>query len=298
MDRSQKGQEIYVESMEKSALDKTRILPFVKQGIIIDMGAGAGPITYLLSNNFPNSKIIAVDNSDDMINRLKKRFLDTNIEIVQSDARDFKYSEPIDTIILISTVHEIFSFNNYSHQGVIETFQNIKHQLKKGGRLIIRDGVQPEDEILYISPKNEGTYRRFFKFSESFRVRPLIFYEGTFQKDSFIQHRSKNFEDFYKNKFFFEMHSQDVSELLSKYFYAEENWVVELKEQFGIWSLREYQRILIELGFYIVYAEAYVLPYLYKNYYSKDFNLFKLESGLLTKTQYPPSTMILVAEKP
>jgi ubiquinone/menaquinone biosynthesis C-methylase UbiE len=298
MERTTKGQELYVSAMEKSAEDKMRVFPFVRKKIIVDMGAGSGPITALLLQKFPQSKIVAVDNSSDMVSRLKKRFKDNSqVEVIKANAQTFSYSQPIDTILFISVMHEIFSFNHYSHEEVIEALKKAHKLLKKEGRLIIRDGVQPEQETLYLKPKHKEAYRRFNQFIESFKVRPLVFSEGTFHRDSFLQHHPRDYQEFKKGNYLIEMHSQDVSELLSKYFYPQVNWKIELSEQFGIWTLREYQHILIEMGYYIVYAETYVLSYLLKTHYNQDFAVFKLENGTLVKAQYPPSTMILVAEK-
>jgi len=297
-ERGREGQKFYISSMEKSAIDKTRVFPFVREGIIADMGAGAGPITELLSKQFPQSKILAVDNADDMVTRLRARFKNaTNVEVIAGDVQTLSYSQKINTILFISVLHEIFSFANYSHQVVIDTLRNAYRLLSPGGRLIIRDGVQPEQEVLYLQPRHEEAYKRFHRFVKDFRVRPLVFAEGTFRKDSFVQQKPKDFAEFEKSNFLIEMASQDVSEFLSKYFYPECNWKVELTEQFGIWTLREYQHILLELGFFVSYAETYVLPYLLETHYRKDVDIFKLEGGQLVKAPYPPSTMILVAEK-
>lgn len=298
MQRTHKGQEIYVKSMEKSAEDKMRVFPFIRGELIVDIGAGAGAVTELLASKFPKRKIIAVDNSHQMIARLKKRFINhKNIEIIKADARKFSYPQNVDTILFISVFHEIFSFSDYSHQEVIQTLKNAYRLLKKSGRLIIRDGVQPEQETLYLEPLHHASYVQFQKFVKSFKVRPMVITEGTFQKDSFVQHKAKSFPKFSEGKYYYEMHSQDVSELMSKYFYSEENWKVELSEQFGIWTLREYIRTLEEIGFEIIHAETYVLSYLAKNHYFKDFKLYKLIKGQLKKADFPPSTMIIVSEK-
>lgn len=298
MERSSQGQDFYISSMEKSAKEKTRVFPFVREGIIVDMGAGAGPVTELLTQKFPQSRIVAVDYDDDMIARLQGRFQNNpRVKIVKADARDFSFPEPVNTLLFVSVLHEIFSFTNYSHQTVINTLKNAYHFLAPSGRLIIRDGVQPEQENLYLKPKHQEAYNRFFRFVQDFKVRPMVFNLGTFQQDSFVQQPAKDFAEFVKGSFYIEMHSQDVSELLSKYFYPEVNWVAELKEQFGIWTLREYQHVLIELGFHIVYSETYVLPYLLENHYTQDFEVYKLENGQLIRSSYPPSTMILVVEK-
>jgi len=296
--RNNQGQNFYVSSMEKSAKDKARLFPFVRGKLIVDMGAGAGPLSELLSIHFPESKIIAVDCEQDMIVRLKKRFKENpRIKVVKSNVQTFSCPEKVDTVIFTSVLHEVFSFKDYSHQEVIETLKNVHKILTPGGRLIIRDGIQPEQETLYLRAKNSWAYEKFNRFVKNFRVRPIVFCKGVFNNDSFIQQKPKDYEEFEKKKFFIEMHSQDASELLSKYFYSEDNWEIELKEQFGIWSLREYQHVLIDIGYHIVYAETYVLPYLIKEHYSKDFDVYRLENGYPTKIQYPPSTMILVAEK-
>lgn len=298
IDRSKKGEEIYIQSMEKSVGDKTKIFPYVRPGVIVDIGAGAGPLDELLLREFPGSKIVAVDLSDEMIKVLNNRFKNKkNIEIVKSSAQDFKYSEKVNTFIFVSTMHEVFSFSDYSHEEVLKTLKNCFKQLAPHGRLIIRDGIQPEDKTLYLKPKNEWSYERFFKFVKEFHVRPLIHSVGTFHNDTFVQHKAGNYQEFDENEFLIEMHSQDLSELLSKYHYDETNWPIELTEQFGIWTLREYQHILIELGFSIVHAETYVLQYLLDTHYYKDFDVYERREGRLIKAEYPPSTMILVAEK-
>ncbi len=299
MERSLEGQEIYVSSMEKSAQEKLRVFPYVKSGIIVDMGAGAGPVTELLTHKFGDSKILAVDIAPTMVRRLKERFQgNPKVEVIEAKAEGFSYPTEVDSVLFVSTLHEVFSFNDYSHEEVIQTLARTKDLLKKGGRLIIRDGVQPEEETLYVRPIHPDAYRRFLKFVKDFKVRPLVYALGTWRGgDSFVQHKPKDFDEFVMGGFYIEMHSQDVSELLSKYFYNEANWPVELSEQYGIWTLREYQKILLEIGFAIVHAETYVLPYLLQNHYSNDFEVFKLNNGGLTKAPYPPSTMILVAEK-
>jgi SAM-dependent methyltransferase len=298
-DRSQKGEEIYVESMEKSADDKEKIFPYVKEGIIVDMGAGAGPVTERLLARFPGSKIVAADISFGMIKRLEKRFSgNLDVEIIRADARNFEYPKPVDTIIHISNIHEIFSANKYNHEEIIKTLSNDLERLKKGGRLIIRDGVQPEPETLYLKPLTNFACDRFLKFVEGFgKVRRVNYMIGRFQSDVFIQSGRRTFTDSDIGNSLIEISSQNASEMFSKYFYPEENLPVELSEQFGIWTLREYQKILLSLGFAIVHSETYVLPYLVDNHYSKDFEAYHLVDGVLSNAPYPPSTMILVGEK-
>ena len=51
---------VYAEDMEKSGAEKERLLPYVKEGIILEIGCGAGTVTELLSKHFPKSTITEV----------------------------------------------------------------------------------------------------------------------------------------------------------------------------------------------------------------------------------------------
>jgi len=298
-ERSAQGKEIYIESMELSAPDKEKVFPYVKDGIIVDAGAGAGPVTERLIKKFPGSRIIAVDVSQDMVGKLTDRFSDEkNVEVIKADIVDFKYPEKVDTMIFISTLHEVFSSNGYNHEVVIEALKNANESLKKGGRIIIRDGVQPEAEQLYLKPLSKFACDRFSEFVRGFRqVRDVNYMIGDFHSDVFVQSGRRDLRESDIGKSLIEISSQSASEMFSKYFYPKENLPIELSEQFGVWTMREYQKILLEAGFHVVHSETYVLPYLIENHYSKDFEVFHLVDGILGNAPYPPSTMILVGEK-
>lgn len=299
-ERQGSGQEIYVKSMELSADAKAaEIFPWVKPGTIVDMGCGAGPLTMRLNKQFSESKILGVDLSEDMVKRLEVRFAgNEKVEIIGADVKDFRYKEPLDTIIFASNLHEIFSFGGYNHENVIATLVNAHAQLNKGGRIIIRDGVQPEPEQLYLKPLTEFACDRFSKFVKGFKqVRDVNFAIGNFHSDVFVQNGRRNFIGSDMGKSYIEISSQNASEMFSKYFYAEENLPVELTEQFGIWTLREYKKILTDIGFDIKHAETFLLDYLVNTHYAKDFEVFHLIDGVLSNAPYPPSTMLLVGEK-
>jgi len=114
-ERTPQGHEIYVGSMEKSADAKfEEILPWVKEGVIIDWGAGAGPMTDRLSRRFPGSKVIAVDNSHEMIEHMKRRFFGReNVEVIYADVTEFIPPYKIDTSLHISNLHEGFSLSTH-----------------------------------------------------------------------------------------------------------------------------------------------------------------------------------------
>lgn len=302
-ERSGGGQEKYVSSMERSAETKANELePWLSsEGDILDYGAGAGPLTDIFSKRHPDRKFVAIDLSDDMFNRMKERFKGReNVTVIQADIRDYIHNKPFGTVMATSVFHELFSFNNYNHEVVVQTLRTIHNNpnFLPSGRIVIRDGVQPEPETLYLRPLTEFACDRFTKFAKGFgKVRPVNFMIGNFIEDVFVQSGRREFRNSDIGQSLIEISSQNASEMFSKYFYPEENLPVELSEQFGIWSLREYQKILLNTGYAIRHANTHVLPYLIDNHYSKDFEVYHLVNGVLSNAPYPPSTMLLVGEK-
>jgi len=297
------GQKIYVDSMEKSGPAKVdEISPFVKPGRILDICAGAGAVTAGLTARFPASEFVPIDFSGNMVERLKKRFSGTkNIDVVQADAVDFAYDKSFDTAIFVSALHEVYSGNGFDFSTVVQALHNVANNknFKKGGRLIIRDGVMPEPETLFVEPLNYFAYNRFLKFINGFSaVKNVDFTFGKFNGNNFAVRNAPSFGEVERNNLLIKIGSQDTNEMLSKYHYAEENLPVELSEKFGIWTLNEYQKVLRMFGLKVVHAVSYLLPYLRDTHYSRDFKVYRLDnSGKLVPAPYPDSTMLLVGEK-
>lgn len=276
--RGEKGFEIYSEGMEKSAVEKVRILPFVKEGNILEVGCGCGTVLELLSRYHPESRIYGTDISNTMLEKSKERkYTNNNISIIKADAREQVLKEKsLDTIIFCSVLHEVYSYSGYSLKSVEDAIENAYIMLKPGGRLIIRDGVKPEEKAVYIKFKKEGVEKKFYRFAEEFGP-----YKIEYKKE----------EDLVKLK------KHDAMEFLSKYIY-DENWDIEVKEKFGALTKEEYCSMLRKKGFEVINIESYLIDFLRKTYYENDVEFFeKDENGSLTKTEYPDSTMIIIAEK-
>ena len=211
--RTKKGTEVYLQGCERSAPEKAKILPFVKEGVIVEMGCGGGTVLELLSKAFPNSRIEGFDISPEFVRRAKRRkYSNENVEVFVGDAtKMLKKPESCDTVIFCSVLHEIYSYLGLKK--MIKALVNAHKILKKGGRLIIRGGVKPEKGTVYIKFKNERTREKFFRFVRDFTPYKIKFKE---LKDGKIK-----------------LSKHDCMEFLSKYIY-DVNWKVETKEQFGI----------------------------------------------------------------
>jgi SAM-dependent methyltransferase len=294
------GQEIYVESMEKSSVQKYKeIRPFVHPGVIYDMGAGAGALTQLFcrDSSLSGSTFIAIDNSEEMVERMSRRFHgEPNVKVELADSVDYVFARKADTIIRVSHNHEIFSYYGHKHEPVKKALENDFAGLVSGGREIVRDGVEPEPETLYVRPISEFAVDRFGKFIRGFSgVRQVDFSVGRIDPNKLSWKKTfdkPNIGSVIK------MASRDVNELLSKYFYSDVNLSVELTEQFGIWTLSEYKKVMKSIGFSVLHSDTFLLQYLLDNHYSKDFEIYRLRNSTLTHAPYPASTMLLVAEKP
>jgi len=276
-DRGLEGFLIYAKSMNASMIEKVKFLPYVKSGKILEQGCGNGAVLELLSNSFKSSTIYGTDISDTMLTFARSRnYQNKNVELLKANVKEQYFNDnSLDTIIYCSILHEVFSYTNYDHNAVRNTLKNSYYSLKKGGRIIIRDGVKEQQGDYYLSFNNEIVRKKFYKFAKEFGPHKIKYIE-------------------FNNKI--KASKNDVMEFLSKYIY-DTNWNIEVKEQFGVFTLDEYSQELEKIGFKILHKESYLIDWLRQTHYEKDFQIFEEKNNTLIETNFPHSTMILVGEK-
>jgi SAM-dependent methyltransferase len=272
--RGRRGYEVYAKGMEASAADKAKLLKFVRPGVIADLGCGTGTVLELLRRKFRTSQFVGVDLSDEMVERCRKRF--PGAEIRNHDITLPLFDESsIDTIVLCSIMHEVFSYKGYSTSAVRHTLRRCAEALRPGGRVIIRDGLKPaREDLVYLSFLNEKAYDTFVKFSLEF-VNPIHWQ----LRDSRVM-----------------LTRNDAMEFLTKYIY-EVNWKYEVKEQFGVFTLAAWAEELRKVGLKVVHKESYLIPWLRVTHWEKDFRIEVKRPKGYRPTDFPHSTMILVGEK-
>ncbi len=276
-DRGDIGFAVYAAGMDASQKEKARILPYVRPGVIYEMGCGNGAVLELLAMAFPESDITGVDLSDTMLSMARERGYASPVQFLQADITELGLEEEsIDTILFCSVLHEVYSYKGYSKEILRDTLENAYRALKPGGRLVIRDGVKPLDCEVLMGFKNRGVEEKFYRFAREFGP-----YEVQYEIEGEMVRLSR----------------PDAMEFLSKYIY-DTNWVVEVREQFGIYTLSEHEEQLCSIGFRIVNAESYLIEWLRVTHYEKDVGLFTRINGELVPQEFPHSTMLLVAEKP
>jgi len=277
-ERTNKGLEVYAKGMEGSMIEKARIIPYIKSRKmhepldILEVGCGNGVVLELLSKTFTQSRIIGLDLNDQLLKMGKKReYPSKNVELVKADALFTGFrDESLDAIVFCSVLHEIKSYSGL--EKMLECLENAHQILKKEGRIVIRDGVKPRNQVVYMQFKNQETKEKFNRFVNDFtpyKIEYEIVGENTIKTDM-----------------------QSVNEFLSKKDY-ELNWNIEVKEHFGIFNLKEYKGILEDIGFKIIHSEKYLIPFL-ENRYRKDVFLMNKKGK---EINFPDSTMIIVGEK-
>lgn len=273
--RGKRGYEVYAEGMEASAADKAKLLEFVRPGVIADLGCGTGTVLELLRRKFRKSQFVGVDLSPEMVERCAKRFPGAEIRRHDITLRLFDEAS-IDTVVLCSIMHEVFSYKGYDYSAVRATLRHCAESLRPGGRLIIRDGLKPaREDAVYLTFLNENAYDKFVRFALEFGSSEIVWKLA----DNRIQ-----------------VARRDAMEFLTKYIY-DVNWKYEVKEQFGVFTLGAWGEELRKAGVKVVHKESYVIPWLRTTHWEKDVKIEVKTTKGYRPTDYPHSTMIIVGEK-
>lgn len=277
----------YLQTMNSAVKDKSIILDYIVGKKVLDVGPGGGVMLDLIEKTNPVLELYGIDLSQNVIDKLNKKKIDEkhNWNVVKGDALNlskyFKENE-IDTIIYSSIIHELYSYIEY--EGKKFNKDTIKKSLVEaykilsvGGRIIIRDGIMSE-------PKNQY---RIIEFNNKDDISVLDRYCNDFQGRD-IKYKKINDNTV-------KMLINDAMEFLYTYTWGEQSYPLEVKEQFGYFTLNEYVdfikenlpncKIIESKSFLQNGYELNLLPKI--NIYDEDMNVVKL----------PDSTSIVVIEK-
>lgn len=261
------------------------ILPHVQPGRIVDKGCGTGRLLSCMIDQFPGSELIGVDLSDRLLQAAHEQNTRDKLTLVQANIID-QYFENASlwTVIFSSVVHEIFSYNNYSHDMVRLALKNTRAELAPGGRMIIRDGVKPEPGNVWMLCDAE-TEERFPRFARDFK-RQVPSYKFPFTKIS------------HKGRTWFGLDSHHANEFLSKKDFLA-NWDLETQEEFGVFTLKQWREELTKLDFRILQAYSYLNPWVLEHRYQNHVQLYSDRNGLPGEPiAYPDTTAVIVAAVP
>lgn len=288
---------------------KSHIVP----GRIADEGCADGALLVRIAKDFPDSDLIGIEITGELLSRCLERqraseFGEAFIHFHQRNITTPIFQPgAIHTTICNSTLHELWSYNDRDHT-VFAYLREKYRQLSERGRLLIRDVIGPEDleETVYLWLTNEdgiswdaakssdeiaalSTYARFFRFAEEFlpqrrniALSPLVpFTLETIGDKTYVVTSMRL-----------------AVEYTAKKDYTD-NWASEMHEEFAFWSFSDWKSALREVGFVVkqsshVYTNQWIVDTRWKG----KVAIFRRRGEELIPLPYPPTTCILVAQKP
>ena len=286
----------YLQTMNAARSDKQRMLDFAKPGKVLEIGPGGGVILDLLEKRFPTSKIIGVDVSAMVVEALEARreLEKRKWSVIEADAFELeKHFEAgsVDTVILCSLLHEIYSYVEYEVapgerrkfrlESVRDLIRSTYATLKPGGRIIIRDGIMPPDEPRIIEFHDPDGAEFFKLFAEQFEGRTI---HGEWLTETRLR-----------------LSAPDAMEFLYCYTWGPESFPYEVREQYGVLPYDEYcESIKAWLGSEakIVEVPEDIRSYLQPGYKTALAPKVTLRAANDAPIELPDSNAVIVIEKP
>lgn len=305
------------------------IQPAIVPGKIVDEGCADAALIVRLARDFGDSDIIGIELTTEFLARCQERlrageFGGTYVHFHQRNLLDPVFTEnTIDTTICNSTTHELWSYGNREQS--LLTYLNHKYkQTKKGGRIVIRDVVGPEDkdQIVYLwANKDDGSNEDIFKICNSKQElknhleqhsthgRFLRFAEEYLADMRSSGRRGDETKIIYKEevingKDYIVLKLKDAVEFMTKKDYTD-NWNSELNEEFAFWSFSDWKNAMTSAGFHVIenpnekngVSRTYQSSWIVENRWVGKVALFKKANNVLVDVPYPPTHMVLVGEK-
>ena len=303
----------------------------IRGGRIVDEGCADGAFLIEVAKDFPDSDLIGLDASGRFkemcdANLQQHRYGNgTYVHFRQGNimARTFRDGS-VDTTISMSALHELWSYLNQA-QSVDEYFANKYRQTRKGGRIVIRDVVGPEnkDQHVYMLCNDKdgsnsdvyadfadhadltrhleglSTYSRFLRFSQDFLAE--MRQKGKRGHETKVEYDVEEIE----GRRYIVTTLKTAAEFMATKDYTD-NWLSEMNEEFTYRDFNEHKKALREAGFAILEnpnepekgSRAYCNPWMAENRFKGKVELYSMGlDGKLHQMDYPATNMVLAGEK-
>lgn len=298
-------------------------------GKIVDEGCADGALLVPIAKDYPDSDLIGIEITGEFLARCHERlragdFGGSYVHFHQRNITEPIFEDnAIDTTICNSTVHELWSYGRQAAT-VHAYFANKYRQTARGGRLLIRDVVGPEDKeqevYLWLNDqdgRNENifanfaepadlathlsglsTYARFLRFARDFLAEARA--EGQRGPETAVRYREATID----GRRYIVLPLKDAAEYIAKKDYTD-NWQSEAHEEFTFWSFSEWKAALSAAGFEVVEnpnepakgSRVYTNPWIVSNRFVGKVALYRMVDGRLEALPYPPTNIVLVGQK-
>jgi len=282
----------YLAAMNAARSDKARMVELVKPGRIVEIGPGGGVVLDLLEQRFATSEVIGVDASRDVVDALEQRARGrgSRWRIVHGAAEQLGalVAPPVDSVVFCSILHEVYSYTEprFTLASVQRVIQAAYAQLAPGGRIVIRDGVQPPPgrrRMHLIAPDARAT---FDLFVAQFEGRRIDFVELPEPPGA--------------NRV--ELSTADAMEFLYTYIWGPASFPYEVRERYGILTYDDYVAQLVawcggEAAVRVVELPPELRSYLQPGYREHLHGKIELTDECDQPVELPDSNGLIVIEK-
>ena len=263
---------------------------------IADMGCGSGSGTYQLALLQPQIRLIGVDINPESVRFAAERYQLPNLEFRVGDAAEPLFAnDPLDGILSSSTLHHVYTFNNYSRDAVRRALLSHLQCLREGGVFVLRDFVSParEDYVLLDLPERESRGPTpaelcdadlLLRFARTARPLDKQAGPGFFVEE--IDPPEPGTRRFRLS------HKWAVEFLLRKDYRAD--WDVELLEEYTYFTAAEFADELARAGARLLNATPYWNPWIVANRFVGHFRLSD-EQG--RRLPWPATNFVAMAQR-
>ena len=260
--------------------------------ILVDVGMASGTSSSILAHLFPQMKVIGVDINPKMVDIASQMYTQSNLKFVVDDGEtlsSFK-EETISGFFNCSSIHHITSYNNYDSNRAYNTIRRQTELLKIGGIIVVRDFVKPPEMEVVLELNQPGLGKKpsdadlLIAFSKTARSLANHVERGFPLKEIELKEHSVRR---------FRLQFTDAVEFIRRKDYYD-NWEVELKEEYGYFTQKEFEEIFSELGLRIIVSNPIYNPWIISNRYKGKFIIHSKDGDDIG---FPPTNFLIAAEK-
>lgn len=281
---------LYYERMDSSIGDKKKIIPHIVGSTVLDVGCGDGVLMEAMRAY--GFDVYGLDATEESVARAEQRGFEGKVALAYAhEALETYGPNKFDTIVCSAIIHEVYSYGTpedgiLSIEAVRRTFETLLAVLKPGGRLIIRDGVIPEqwNDVVQIifQPENPTTQIHLVQ-----KYLDMIPFRGDINTPTYREVDLRKLGTFvYEGTF------ESAMEFLYTYTWGEKAYPRETKELYGFHTLKNYVKFLEEFNLSVLHSEEYLQDG-YRDHLKNRVTIFKDWEVV----EFPSSNLLLVAEK-
>lgn len=286
----------YLEAMDAISVEKvasaSAFFDQKKGNTIVDVGMASGTSTAILAQIFPEMQIIGVDINSKMVQIAQETYQHPNLSFREDDGEKLQsFTEnTVNGFFNCSAIHHITSYNNYDKNRALNTLKRQVELLQDKGVLVVRDFVKPPEQevILELSisdkPDRPNDCDLLLQFAQT--ARSLAPYDERgfpIKEIKSTKNTTRKFRLFYTDA---------VEFIRRKDYYA--NWDIELQEEYGYLTQREFENTFRELGLRIIISSPIYNQWIINNRYKGQFSLYNIDGE---EIGLPPTNYLIAGEK-